>query len=75
LFGFSALAGGSQAALNFYQQRVADVFDAIFLPSSTNHQPTELVFNVQQTIAIKYDPKALMNESQSDAAAARNRLD
>lgn len=75
LFGWSALAGGSNAALNYYQQRVADVFDAIFLPASTNHEPTKLIFNVQQTIPIEYDPNSAMDVSKTSLSSNTNNLD
>ncbi len=75
LFGWSALAGGSTAALNYYQQRVSDIFDAIFLPSSTNHQPTKLIFNVQQTIPIDYDPNSVMDSSKTSLSSNLNNLD
>lgn len=75
LFGWSMLAGGSTAALNYYQARVSDVFDAVFLPASTNHEPTELIFNVQQTIPIKYDPNSVMNASKNGLLSSNNTLD
>lgn len=75
LFGWSALSGGSTAALNYYQQRVSDIFDAIFLPSSTNHQPTKLIFNVQKTIPIDYDSSAVMNSSKTNMSSNLNNLD
>lgn len=75
LFGWSALAGGSTAALNYYQQRVSDIFDAIFLPSSTNHQPTKLIWNVQKTIPIEYDSSTVMNSSKTDMSSNLNNLD
>lgn len=75
LFGWSALSGGSDAALTYYQQRVADVFDAIFLPSSTNHQPTKLIFNVQETIPIDYDPNSVMDASKTSLSGGNNNLD
>lgn len=75
LMGWSAVAGGSTAALNYYQQRVSDVFDAIFLPASTNHEPTKLIFNVQKTIPIEYDPNAVMDESKHQLGSNLTNLD
>lgn len=75
LMGWSAVAGGSTAALNYYQQRVSDVFDAIFLPASTNHEPTKLIFNVQKTIPIEYDPNAVMDESKDQLDSNLTNLD
>jgi len=75
LFGWSALAGGSTAALNYYQQRVSDIFDAIFLPASANHQPTKLIFNVQQTIPIKYDLTQMMDSSKGQLSVNNSNLD
>lgn len=75
LFGWSMLAGGSTAALNYYQARVSDIFDAIFLPASTNHEPTRLTFNVQKTIPIDYDPNAVMDASKGRMSSNLNNLD
>ena len=46
------VGGGSQEVMNWYKQRVDDVFDAVFIPASFLHKPTNLVFNVTKTIPI-----------------------
>jgi len=57
LVGASIVGGGSQEVLNWYKQRVDDVFDAVFIPASFNHKPTNLVLNITQTIPIDFNQK------------------
>lgn len=52
------LGQGAQDALAWYKSRVNDIFDAVFVPSSINNAPTQLVFNITQTIPINLDKNA-----------------
>jgi hypothetical protein len=47
-----AVGEASKAALDWYKSRINDIFDAVFIPSTENGLPRELVFNVTKTIPI-----------------------
>jgi integrating conjugative element protein (TIGR03752 family) len=63
-----AIGNTSQQVLNWYLNRVSDVFDAVYIPASKEHKPVKLVFNVTQTIPIDLDLKGrtLRNENNKN---------
>jgi len=72
-----ALGNASQQVLNWYLNRVGDVFDAVYIPDTVNHQPRELVFNVTNTIPIDLDKKGrtLKYENFQKLSAINTSLD
>ena len=48
----SGIGKGSKAALDWYKSRVSNIFDAIFVSSTKDHKPRQLIFNITKTIAI-----------------------
>lgn len=59
--GARFLGTGSDAALQWYQKRAADSFDAIYIPASLNFhgrfRPTQVVVNLTQTIPLDWNPQ------------------
>lgn len=61
--GGAFLNGASQKALDWYTTRVADVFDAVFIPATSRNKVTQhiemkqMVFHVEQTIPVDLDKK------------------
>ncbi|MCE3237406.1 MAG: uncharacterized protein K0R24_387 [Gammaproteobacteria bacterium] len=61
--GGAFLNGASQKALDWYTTRVADVFDAVFIPATSRNKITQhiemkqMVFHVEQTIPVDLDKK------------------
>lgn len=66
-----AVGDASKAALDWYKSRVADIFDAVFVPSTLNGAPRELIFNVTKTIPIDLNQQgrklSYANSSQMSA--------
>lgn len=50
--GGAVLSGAAEKALDWYNSRVSGVFDAVFIPSSLHHRPTNLTLNITKTIPI-----------------------
>jgi integrating conjugative element protein (TIGR03752 family) len=61
--GGAFVNGASQKALDWYTTRVADVFDAVFIPATFKNTVTQqvevmqMVFHVEQTIPVDLDKK------------------
>src|SRR3990167_8882010 len=72
--GGIALSEGSKAALAWYQARVNDIVDVVFVKSTLNHQPRQLIFNITKTIPIDLNQtgRTLRHESKN-AFSARDR--
>ncbi len=72
--GGIALSEGSKAALAWYQARVNDIVDVVFVKSTLNGQPRQLIFNITKTIPIDLNQtgRTLRHESKS-AFSARDR--
>jgi integrating conjugative element protein (TIGR03752 family) len=49
------VSDASKAALDWYKSRVDDIFDAVFIPSTLNGQPRQMIFNVTKTISIDFN--------------------
>ena len=73
----AALGNASQQVLNWYLNRVGDVFDAVYIPDTENHQPKRLVFNVTNTIPIDLDKngRTLQYENFQELSAINTNLD
>lgn len=67
----TATGDASKAALDWYQARVNDIFDAVFIPSTEAGKPRKLIFNVNKTIPIDLDQKGrkLSYENSSEMPA------
>ena len=48
---------GAKDALDWYKTRVNNIFDAVFVPSTLNGAPRQLIFNVTKTIPIDLNKK------------------
>lgn len=77
LVGASAVNGASQEILQWYKERVGDVFDAVFIPASFNHRPTDLALHISKTIPIDLDKKGrtLRYENKNTLSSYFNKLD
>jgi integrating conjugative element protein (TIGR03752 family) len=76
LMGASMIGGGAQEILTWYKARVDDVFDAVYIPASFQHRPTNLVFNITKTIPIDLDKKGRTIDEKSDTLSYNfSRLD
>lgn len=77
LVGASIIGGGSQEVMNWYKQRVDDVFDAVFIPASFQHRPTNLVLNITKTIPIDLNQKGrtIRYENQNALSDMFKKLD
>lgn len=81
--GGSFVSGGSQRALDWYTNRVSDVFDAVFIPATLKNPRThhievmQLVFNVTQTILIDFNTqgRTLRYENPHQGTTADDHLD
>jgi integrating conjugative element protein (TIGR03752 family) len=57
----------SKAALDWYKARVSDIFDAVFIPSTLNGQPRQMIFNVTKTIPIDFNKNGRQLSYENDS--------
>jgi integrating conjugative element protein (TIGR03752 family) len=72
LVGASMVGGGADEVLKWYKERVDDVFDAVYIPASFHHRPTNLVFNITKTIPIDLDKKGRTLRYENASALSDN---
>lgn len=66
--GGGALNDGSKAALAWYQARINNIFDVVFVPSTSKGMPRQLIFNITQTIPIDLNHnKRTLNHENNNA--------
>jgi len=51
----ATISNAAQKTLAWYNSRVDDIFDAVYIPAAKNHHPTKLVFNISKTIPINFN--------------------
>lgn len=74
--GGIALSEGAKAALAWYQARVNDIVDVVFVKSTLNKQPRQLIFNITRTIPIDLNKnkRTLRHESKNAYSAVDRSL-
>lgn len=72
----SSIGGASDKTLSWYNDRVADITDAIYIPATSNKKPLTLTVHVTKTINIDYDKKGrTIGHENSNQTTYLSRLD